>query len=913
MPDEALHAVLDIPLPAEVAVGEGTALFVCGWCFSPVERIQSLHFVLDGEAQPVMAHGMPRLDPFRELHPGLDPFAVAPDRRDPDSPEDPLLLSYRSGFWGLVRIEPQSPGDAERTLGLRAELASGETAYAELRRIRTVAALTAFRPTPETIRGAVAICMATHNPPADLLARQLDSIRAQRYDDWVCFVSDDCSRPEAFQALEAEVADDPRFVVSRSGRRLGFYHNFERALAMVPSDAKFVALADQDDFWHPDKLDTLVANIGDAQLIYSDARIVARDGTILSDTYWGQRRNNHSDLESLLVANSVTGAASLFRRELLEIALPFPPAQFAHYHDHWLALTALTLGRIEFVDQPLYDYVQHGAASLGHATANRMHTLRDRLGSLRARSPRERVRKWRMHYFVDVMRLLQFAAVLELRCGTRIASGKRRVLRRFERGDASLPLLARLFARGARELIGRPETLGAEWMLFYALLWRRLLALTARGLPQRQLRFDAVPPPDLSPEPEREPVGSAAVRSIAEKIAPLRLEARVEAPQRINLLIPTIDLDHLFGGYIAKLNLARRLADQGHRVRVVTVDPVGRLPRNWRGQLESYSGLAGLTERVEFLFGRESIATEANPDDSFIATTWWTAHIAHHAANQLGSGRFLYLIQEYEPFTFPMGTYAALAEQSYAFPHSALFSTELLRDYFRARSIGVYANGVAAGDASSASFQNAITTISPPTAAELSGRPVRRLLFYARPEQHAARNLFELGVLAVVRAIADGCFQQGWELRGIGAVESQRRLPLGPGLSLELLPRSNQTDYARLLREHDLGLALMYTPHPSLVPIEMASAGMLTVSNTFANKTAEALSAISSNLIAVPPAVEDIATALTEAAAEVEDIDRRLRGTHVHWSRTWDESFDDQTLDWIASALARPVAEHVGA
>ena len=44
----------------------------------------------------------------------------------------------------------------------------------------------------------------------------------------------------------------------------------------------------------------------------------------------------------------------------------------------------------------------------------------------------------------------------------------------------------------------------------------------------------------------------------------------------------------------------------------------------------------------------------------------------------------------------------------------------------------------------------------------------------------------------------------------------------------------------------------MYTPHPSLVPIEMASAGMLTVTNTFENKTSEALRAISGNLLAGP-------------------------------------------------------------
>ena len=47
-----------------------------------------------------------------------------------------------------------------------------------------------------------------------------------------------------------------------------------------------------------------------------------------------------------MVNNAVTGAASLFRRELLDVALPFPPRGPAeHYHDHWLALCALAHGR----------------------------------------------------------------------------------------------------------------------------------------------------------------------------------------------------------------------------------------------------------------------------------------------------------------------------------------------------------------------------------------------------------------------------------------------------------------------------------------------------------------------------------------------------------------------------------------
>ena len=106
---------------------------------------------------------------------------------------------------------------------------------------------------------------------------------------------------------------------------------------------------------------------------------------------------------------------------LLDYALPFPPRQFSHFHDHWIGLVARVLGKIAFVDRPLYDYVQHGDASLGHAAANRITALRDRLGRLR-RDPRERVRMWRMHYFVDACRLLQFATILQLRCGDRKGS-----------------------------------------------------------------------------------------------------------------------------------------------------------------------------------------------------------------------------------------------------------------------------------------------------------------------------------------------------------------------------------------------------------------------------------------------------------------------------------------------------------
>ncbi len=116
-----LHLQLDYPLPERLAVGAGTALFVCGWCFSPHHRVSSLSLVLDGEAQPVMAELMPRGDVFRALHPAVDPYGTQGLSADPDSEEDPELRSFRSGFWGLVRVPPR-PAGAELDLRLRAVL-----------------------------------------------------------------------------------------------------------------------------------------------------------------------------------------------------------------------------------------------------------------------------------------------------------------------------------------------------------------------------------------------------------------------------------------------------------------------------------------------------------------------------------------------------------------------------------------------------------------------------------------------------------------------------------------------------------------------------------------------------------------------------------------------------------------------
>jgi hypothetical protein len=157
--------------------------------------------------------------------------------------------------------------------------------------------------------------------------------------------------------------------------------------------------------------------------------------------------------------------------------------------------------------------------------------------------------------------------------------------------------------------------------------------------------------------------------------------------------------------------------------------------------------------------------------------------------------------------------------------------------------------------------------------------------------------------MALTRAAASGAFDGDWELNGIGSVGTEAILGLGAGHTLRLLPRMGQDGYASQLAEHDLGLALMYTPHPSLVPLEMASAGLLTVTNTFENKTAQALSEISPNLIAAEPTVAGVAQALIAAAGRVDDVPARVAGAQFAWPRLWDEAIDHSVLSFVERAL----------
>lgn len=213
------------------------------------------------------------------------------------------------------------------------------------------------------------VVLAAYRPDPDLFRVQLESIRDQTRTDWRCLVGADSGQDEVRRLVADIVGDDPRFSVIGWDDNVGFYRNFERLLAAVPGDVGWVALSDQDDRWYPDKLARLVPLLDDVALVTGQARVVMHPGNqvLLAST-----ERKVVPAEDLLFENQVTGAFSVIRRDLLELALPFPRLHaVTQLHDHWLGMCAATTAGYQLFDAPLQDYVQHGGNLVGEIATHR--------------------------------------------------------------------------------------------------------------------------------------------------------------------------------------------------------------------------------------------------------------------------------------------------------------------------------------------------------------------------------------------------------------------------------------------------------------------------------------------------------------------------------------------------------------
>lgn len=212
----------------------------------------------------------------------------------------------------------------------------------------------------------VDILMATYNG-GKYLSEQINSILQQSHKNFRLIISDDVSNDETWSLIESYKKRDKRIISIRNTFNIGVIKNFESLI--MQSDSPYFMLCDQDDIWHKHKIEKSLEKItlGDALLVYSDLRVVNATLNTIHSSYWRKRGitpvNDSDAWKVLLVENFVTGCTIIAKNELLEYALPFPDN--VYMHDWWLAYAASISGEIDYIDEALIDYRQHGDNLIG--------------------------------------------------------------------------------------------------------------------------------------------------------------------------------------------------------------------------------------------------------------------------------------------------------------------------------------------------------------------------------------------------------------------------------------------------------------------------------------------------------------------------------------------------------------------
>ncbi len=348
---------------------------------------------------------------------------------------------------------------------------------------------------------------------------------------------------------------------------------------------------------------------------------------------------------------------------------------------------------------------------------------------------------------------------------------------------------------------------------------------------------------------------------------------------RLSVVTDSINKGSLYGGVGTAIIMAALISrESGARLRIVT-----RTERAHTAGLQSVLATYGITlpHDVEFAYAPfydESYEIDTFDNELFITTSWWTT------AATLGSVRsenIVYLLQEDERMFYPHGDEHLRCSRVLAHPDIRfVINTRLLFDHLVASGLSNIATN---GTWFEPSFPKEVFQPG------LRGENTKRsLMFYARPNN--VRNLFYFGIEILEAAIARGIIDlQKWDIILVGKDIPKIRFDEGR-YSPEAKEHLNWTQYAALAGQTDLGLCLMYTPHPSYPPFDLAASGAVVVTNRFANK--QDLSGYSENILAGDLDLESMLSALAQGVALAKDAPTREANYRANrLLLDWNESF----------------------
>ena len=131
---------------------------------------------------------------------------------------------------------------------------------------------------------------------------------------------------------------------------------------------------------------------------------------------------------------------------------------------------------------------------------------------------------------------------------------------------------------------------------------------------------------------------------------------------------------------------------------------------------------------------------------------------------------------------------------------------------------------------------------------------------------------------------------------GLGDVE----VKLSQNVAITQLPRMTLKEYEEQMYTFDLCLSLMASPHPSIVPFDLASAGALVVTNSFEVKDAKYFKEISDLIYVAKPYVDNVVDELRNAVNKVDDLELRFNlAKSIEYAKDWDDVWTTEHKEFL--------------
>ncbi len=194
----------------------------------------------------------------------------------------------------------------------------------------------------------ISVVLCSYNG-ARFIKEQVLSILGQTYPIMELIVVDDASVDDTCAIITAMAEADHRIRLYRNPVNLGFSANFEKALRLA--DADIIAIADQDDYWHPEKIKKMMAAWrADVPLIYCDSVRFTHQLPQNPVPNPKNRKLEGDDPKCIAMFNTISGHAMLLRKSFLDKALPVPAGV---YYDWWLGMVAMCNGSVQLLPEIL--------------------------------------------------------------------------------------------------------------------------------------------------------------------------------------------------------------------------------------------------------------------------------------------------------------------------------------------------------------------------------------------------------------------------------------------------------------------------------------------------------------------------------------------------------------------------------